>query len=190
MKKRLDLTFKPLTPERWPDLVKLFGEKGACGGCWCMWWRLPRSQFNQQKGEANKKAFKKIVESGARPGIIAYYKSEPIAWCAFAPRDVYSALGRSRNLKPVDDQPVWSITCLFVARPYRRSGVSQQLLAAAAIEAKRCGAKIIEGYPTDANSGEMPDAFVWTGLLPAYEKAGFVEVLRRAPTRPIVRKEL
>jgi GNAT superfamily N-acetyltransferase len=183
----LDLKIHPLTPDRWNDLEALFGERGACGGCWCMWWRLKRSEFEKQKGLPNKRAFKKIVASGQVPGLLAYAGREPIGWCAVAPRETYSALERSRVLARVDDEPVWSVICLFVARPYRGRGVSVALLKATVQHARRGGARIVEGYPVEPKKGRMPDAFAWTGLVSAFRRAGFVEVLRRSPTRPIMR---
>src|SRR5687768_3783836 len=126
------LSFHPLTAKRWPDLERLFGERGACGGCWCMWWRLSRPEFQKGKGQRNKAAFQRIVETSEAPGILAYAGPEPVGWCALAPREQYPLLERSRTLARVDGNPVWSITCLFVARPFRRSGVSVQLLRAAA----------------------------------------------------------
>jgi len=114
------LEFYPLTPQRWSDLETLFGERGATGGCWCMWWRLKRSQFDRQKGEGNKQAFKQIVETEMKPGILAYHDGQPVAWCAIQPRTAYPVLERSRNLKRIDEQPVWSITCFFVGKSLRR----------------------------------------------------------------------
>jgi GNAT superfamily N-acetyltransferase len=182
-----DLKIHPLTPDRWNDLEALFGERGACGGCWCMWWRLKRSEFEKQKGLRNNRAFKKIVASGQVPGLLAYAGREPIGWCAVAPRETYAALERSRVLERVDDEPVWSIVCLFVARPCRGRGVSVALLKAAVQHARRGGGRTVEGYPVEPKKGRMPDAFAWTGLVSAFRRAGFTEVLRRSPTRPIMR---
>jgi len=189
------LEFHPVTVKRWKDLVSLFGERGACGGCWCMWWRLSRSQFNKQKGEGNRKALKKIVDSGEIPGILAYADGEPIGWCSVAPRERFSTLERSRILKRVvenpaeggDEKPVWSVVCFFVAKPFRRKGVTVKLLKAAVEYAKKRGAKIVEGYPIEPKKGKMPDVFANTGLASAFRQAGFVEVLRRSETRPIMR---
>lgn len=181
------LRFHPLTPNRWPDLERLFGNRGACGGCWCMWWRLSRSEFEKAKGEGNRRAFRRIVASGSRPGLLAYAAGEPIAWCAVGPRGSFPVLDRSRILAPVDDEPVWSVTCFFVARPYRRKRITVRLLEAAAEFARRRGAKILEGYPVEVRSGNMPDAFAWTGLVGAFRAAGFSEVARRSKTRPIMR---
>ncbi len=187
---KLSITIHPATPERWKDIETLFGERGACGGCWCMYWRLPRKEWESGKGPGNKKALKKIVTGGDAPGVIGYVEDEPIAWCAVAPRKMYSALERSRVLKPVDDKPVWSVSCLFILKTYRRRGVSVRMLEAAAAFARDCGASIVEGYPVEPSSEKAPDPFIWTGTPSAFRKAGFKEVARRSNTRPIMRRQL
>jgi GNAT superfamily N-acetyltransferase len=181
------ITIHPLTPERWSDFEKLFGPRGACGGCWCMYWRLPRIQYEEQHGELNRRNIKALVESGNIPGILAYSGNEPVGWCSIAPREEFPTLGRSRILKPVDDQPVWSVACFFVTRGQRRKGLTVQLLKAAIEYARTNGARIIEGYPVEPKDGKSPDVFVYTGLFSAFKQAGFTEVLRRSATRPIMR---
>jgi GNAT superfamily N-acetyltransferase len=183
------LEFQPLTPDRWGDLESLFGERGACGGCWCMYWRLTRANYNIGKGEKNRRAMKAIVDAGETPGILAYDNGEPIAWCSVAPRRSFSALDRSRILKPVDDQAVWSVACLFVDKKHRRRGVSVKLLKAAIDFVGDRGGRMVEGYPVEPKK-DQPDAFVWTGLTSAFIKAGFKEVERRSETRPIMRYEI
>jgi GNAT superfamily N-acetyltransferase len=180
-----------LTPDRWKDFEKLFGENGACGGCWCMWWKLPQTDFNALKHDGNRKAQRALVRRGGVPGILAYADGEPAGWCAIEPRENYSRLERSRILKPVDDQPVWSVTCFFVRKDVRRRGVSLALLREAVDYAARNGARIVEGYPTEPRGGKaQPAAFVYTGLAAAFRQAGFREVARRSPTRPIFRYEI
>jgi len=180
----------PLTKSRWSDFEQLFGKNGACGGCWCMLWRLPRRQFESQKGARNKNAMKKLVDAGEVPGLLAYVGSQPVGWCAIAPRDDYPALGRSRVLQPIDDRPCWSVSCLFVHRDFRMRGVSTALLRAAVAYARKQRAEILEGYPVEPKGTKLiPAAFAWTGIPRAYEAAGFVEVARRSPTRPIMRYE-
>jgi GNAT superfamily N-acetyltransferase len=184
------LTFHPLVPERWADLERLFGQRGACGGCWCMWWRLSRSEFTRRKGEGNRRALRRIVGAGRVPGLLAYAGGEPVGWCSVAPRDDFPVLDRSRTLKRVDERPVWSVVCLFVARPFRRRGVSVKLLEAAADHVRRQGGELVEGYPVESRTGAMPDAFAWTGLAQAFRDAGFEEVARRSPSRPIMRRKV
>jgi len=181
------LKFYPLTQERWADFEQLFGERGATGGCWCMWWRIKRSDFEQQKGEGNKQAMKAIVESGEVPGILAYAAGQPIGWCAVSPREKYPVLNRSRILKPVDDTPVWSISCFFIDKNYRNQGITAKLLQAAVEYVKQQGGKVVEGYPGEPKKEQMPTVFAWTGFASTFEKAGFVECARRSETRPILR---
>ena len=151
-----------------------------------MTWRLSRSQFEAQKGTINRRSFRKIVEKNS-PGILAYQDGQPVGWCAVARREDYPVLARSRVLRPVDAQPVWSITCLFVAKPFRRSGMSVALLKAAKEFARQQGATLVEGYPVEPYDGNMPPAFAWTGLVSSFRQAGFKEVARRSRARPIMR---
>lgn len=176
----------PASPECWNDIEKLFGDKGACGGCWCMYWRLGSAAFEKGRGAANKKALRDIVRSGDEPGVLAYRGEEAIGWCAVSPRQAYVRLATSRVLKPIDDAPVWSITCFFVRKEFRGRGVSVKLLQAAVRLARSHGASIVEGYPVEPGA-RYADTFAYTGLASAFRKAGFVEVARRSKTRPIMR---
>jgi GNAT superfamily N-acetyltransferase len=182
----LDLEFQPVTPEPWQDLEALFGEHGVYGGCWCMWWRLTRSEFAKQLGQGNKQAFKRIVDAGEIPGLLAYAGGQPVAWCSVAPRETFPALERSRTLKRVDDEPVWSIVCFFVAKPARRKGVMLELLRAAVEYARAHGAKIVEGYPIEVTKS-LSGSSGFTGVVSTFRQAGFVEVLRRSRAQPIMR---
>ena len=182
-----NLTFKPLTRETWKGFEKLFGANGACGGCWCMTWRLSNAEYNTSKGAGNKAKMKAVVNRGEAIGIIAYIDEEPKGWCAVAPREKYIRLLKSRALKPIDDKLVWSVSCFFMHKAYRRKGLSVPLLKAAIEYARSLGATIIEGYPVEPKNNKMPDVFAWTGILASYVKVGFTEEKRNSPTRPIVR---
>lgn len=190
MKGRTALEILPATPERWADLESLFGPRGACAGCWCMWWRRPAAEFRRGKGAGNRRALKRLVESGNPPGLIAYAGDEPIGWIALAPREAYPRLLSARSLKPLDDTPVWSVTCFFVTKEWRRSGVSSRLLRGAVEHARRHGARMLEGYPVVSQTGAMPDAFAWTGFPASYERAGFREAARPSASRRIMRKAI
>jgi GNAT superfamily N-acetyltransferase len=174
-------------PSRWGDLESIFGPRGACGGCWCMLWRLRRAEFERLKGAGARRALRDIVLAGEVPGILAYSDGVAVGWCAVGPRDRYPALERSRIMARVDGRAVWSITCLYVAPSARRRGVSEHLLRAAATFARSQGAEIVEGYPVDPESPRYPPAFANMGLARAFQSAGFKEVARRSPNRPIMR---
>jgi len=183
------LEFHPLIPERWHKLERLFGKHGAAGGCWCMWWRQTRAEFNRQRGEPNRIAFRTIVEPGIVPGLLAYSDGEPVGWCAVEPRESYPALDRSRTLARVDCEPVWSIPCFYVARHFRGRGLMPELLAAAINWAGRHGAPIVEAYPIEPKNNLNNSTF-YTGVVPVFRRAGFVEVCRRSKRRSIMRKTI
>lgn len=178
----------PLTAARRADIEQLFGPRGACGGCWCMSWRLPRKEWEAGKKTKNKKLFLKLVDDDVKPGLIAYHDGQPIGWVSVAPREEFDYLARSRVLKPIDDKPVWSVTCLFVHKDYRGQGVSVALLKAAVAFVKQQGGKIVEGYPVIPYKDKMPPVFAWTGIQAAYQNAGYREVARGSKARPIMRK--
>jgi GNAT superfamily N-acetyltransferase len=180
-------SFHPLNSERWEDFERLFGDHGAVGGCWCMWFRQKRSDFEAHRGEGNHQSMRAIVAAGQTAGILAYDGNVPAGWCSVAPRESFPVLGRSPVLKPVDEQQAWSIVCFFVAKSYRKQGLMNYLLHAAVDYAAQQGASIVEGYPLDPTQESTPDVYAFTGLVASFAKAGFVEVARRSPSRPIMR---
>lgn len=184
---RSKLAIRPLTPDRWRDVETLFGERGACAGCWCMWWRMANPDWRREKGAGTKRRFRALVRRGPPPGLLAYVGGEPVGWCAVAPRASYPRLARSRILAPVDDAPVWSVTCFFVRKDWRQRGVTVALLREVGRFVAAAGGTIVEGYPSDAKTPQPPP-FVYHGLLSAFEKAGFTEVARRSESRPVVRR--
>ena len=140
-------------------------------------------------GEPNRMAFKAIVESGIVPGLLAYVDGEPVGWCAVEPRGSYPTLDRSRILARVDEKEVWSVPCFYVAKDFRGRGLMRDLLTAAVNWAGRYGARIVEAYPVESRS-KLPDSSIYTGVVPVFRAAGFVEVLRRSERRPIMRKTI
>jgi len=110
-----------------------------------MTWRLSRAEFERNKGVRNKQTFRRIVASREPTGVLAYSADKAIGWCAVAPRKAYGRLANSRLLQPVDDRPVWSVSCFYIAGPYRGTGVARALLEAAVAYARRRGARIVEG---------------------------------------------
>lgn len=183
------------TAERWPDLETLFGEKGAYAGCWCMFWRLPRADFKKMKGEGTKAVLKEMTCKNEIPGLLAYVDGQPAGWCAVGPREDFAAIEASRVLKRVDDQPVWSVVCFFMGKPYRKQGLMTALLQGAMEYAREHGATMLEGYPLDMQSpplaGQKLSTFGgYMGIASIYRAAGFVEVGRASETQLIMRREL
>ena len=179
------LSFAPASPERWGDIESLFGPRGACAGCWCMFWRQSRSDFHKNAGAGNRRAFKKLIDGGAVPGVIAYADSKPIGWCAIEPKTAYPSLERSRS-KRVDDKPCWSVTCFFVDKAWRKHGVTGALLEAAVKHARKHGAKLIEGYPIETK-GEVVAFSSYLGIAQVFRRAGFTEAARPSANHPVMR---
>ena len=178
----------PLAPDLWDDFEQLFGPRGACAGCWCLYWKLPRKDFTAGQGDRNRLTQKQFVASGRTPGLLAFVDGLPVGWVAVEPRENYPVLGRSHILKPLDDLPVWSVTCFFVAKKYRSHGVTVDLLKSAIDYVTGQGGTVLEGYPVEpGRPGKVPPVFAYTGLASVFKQAGFVEVARRSPTRPLMR---
>lgn len=180
----------PVTPARWDDLTTLFGPRGAVGGCWCMWNLQTQREFDAMRGDRNRESLRARVESGPPPGLLAYRNGEPVGWISLGPRETYGRIERSRVTKRVDDAPVWSIVCFFIPARHRRQGVGAALLVAAAEFARGRGVECLEAYPTEPRSRDMPGVYAWMGVAAMFRDAGYQEVARRSPTRPIMRKEL
>jgi GNAT superfamily N-acetyltransferase len=192
------LDCRPATAERWPDLVGLFGERGACGGCWCMWWRKSRSEFARDKDERNRQDLQALVTDGPPPGLLGYLANLPVAWLALGPRSAYPVAARSRIARLPDGggngteairDTIWLISCLFVHREYRRRGIATAMISNAVAYAAAEGASAVDAVPVESTSA-LPDAFAWTGLPSSYRASGFVEIARPGPRRPLLRLEL
>ena len=182
------LSFEPLTKKNWNKFVQLFGDNGACGNCWCMYYRLNKIDFREGKVEdGNKNALKEIVWEGKPTGLIGFYEGDAVAWCALAPREDFIKLEKSRVHKRIDNEPVWSIPCFFIRKDFRRNGLSVEILKGVIEFAKENGIKILEAYPTIPTTKKLPDSFLWIGIFQSFERAGFKIVDRTSGNRPMVR---
>jgi GNAT superfamily N-acetyltransferase len=184
---REELEVTPLTQEHWDDLVTLFGRHGASGGCWCMFWRVKRAEYDARRGEGLKEGLKSLVFANEAPGLLAYSGGKAVGWISLGPREQFPRLENSRNLARVDEQAVWSVVCFFVARSHRNQGLTIRLLQAAVEYARLHGAKIVEGYPVDPKQDRVDALSVYTGLASVFKVVGFTEVARRSETRPVMR---
>jgi GNAT superfamily N-acetyltransferase len=182
----------PVTPDRWPDLVDLFTRKGPRGGtpvtdgCWCQFWLLRGKEASEKWGAPSRRRLQAEVKRGTEPGLLAYLDGVPVGWCRIGPRAMFDRLAHSATLRPVDDQPVWSVVCFYVHPAAKRQGVARALLAGAEKLAARHGARLVEAYPVGPKQINL-DAY--TGYAPMYTAAGYAEV-RKSGRRTIVRKEV
>ncbi len=190
----MPLTTAALTPALWEDVETLFGPRGACAGCWCMFWRLERGErFDELKGERLKARLRAGVLRGEVHGVLAYDDGAPVGWATFGPRMSFPRLQRSPSLACDDADRVWSIPCFFVRRSHRGRGVGRALLEAAVAEMRRRGVSLVEGYPVKptASGDPLPAAFAYTGTRPLFDAAGFrLEPGAGAHSRHRVRRSL
>lgn len=177
------MTSRPLTPERFPDMVEVFGERGVARNCFCMYWRTPKGGFEDNRDNLDR--FADVARDERPPGLIGYVEDNPVGWVQVGPRHEFPTLDRSRLLRPVDDVETWSINCFVVRAGHRKRGVGAGLLAGAIQFAKDQGAAVIEAYPVDGPRSSSVDYF--TGTLSMFDEHGFVELIRRNDSRPIVR---
>jgi GNAT superfamily N-acetyltransferase len=184
--KSIAVSVRPLTPELWPALEDLFGPRGAVNDCWCMGWRIGAA-YRRRTGKENKADFRAIVRRGPPPGLLAFSGDLAVGWCQVTPRSEVPALDRHPRLKPVDDLPVWSITCFYVRKGWRKRGITYALVEAALRAARRAKAPALEVYPLDRRY--TPSA-TSTGVVSQFRKLGFETVARRLPARPIMRRAL
>jgi GNAT superfamily N-acetyltransferase len=207
----MQLTIHPLTPDRWPDLEAIFNARSCsvARGCWCMCYRRSgpvQAAPGQLHAEVNKAQFKAVVDAGPPPGLIAYRvdpgaddggdapdttgaytrRGTPVGWLSVGPREHYAKLARSSVMKPVDKLPVWSVICFVVPAEHRGQGIARALLNAAVHWAAQQGATLLEAYPIDKPGPTHPDN-LWFGTKGMFDAAGFTEVARRKPERPVVR---
>jgi ribosomal protein S18 acetylase RimI-like enzyme len=176
----------PVTPDRWPDMVELFEQRGPRGGyrntpaygCWCMYWRDRRLEH----GDGKKQAMESLVRAGRETGLLAYEDGSPVGWVSIAPRGEYAELLKSPQYRPRDeDEGVWSIVCFAVDRYAQRQGVATTLLDAAVAHACCRGAAAVEAYAHVSNPTD------YMGNLDVFLERGF-RVFRDANKRAIVRR--
>ena len=194
MARTRSLTIRPLTATRWPDLVSLFERPGlsVARGCFCMYYR--RSGRHERPAgmtysESNKRALKALVDRGVVPGLLGYDDKRPVGWVSLGPREDYAKLKRSAVMKPLDDKPVWSIICFVVDPEARGRGVAEAMLKGAMAWAREQGVRLLEAYPCDKPARAADDS-MWFGAKSMFDRARFVEVARRKPMRPVVRRKL
>jgi ribosomal protein S18 acetylase RimI-like enzyme len=183
-----DLVVQPLTPARWKDLEAIFNARGCsiARGCWCMYYRLSGRENSRDQRKAR---LKRLARADPPAGLIGYRERSPVGWISLGPREAFARLQRSPVMKAVDAQAVWSIVCFVVPSQFRGQGVAAALLQGAIAFARKRGVAILEAYPVD-KARRSADDFMWFGAKSMYDAAGFQEVARRRPARPVVRLHL
>jgi ribosomal protein S18 acetylase RimI-like enzyme len=170
---RENIVIKPVDRNNWMDFESLFQSKGGPHYCWCMAWRMTKDELKQNNSAFRKECIKQRVWSDTPIGILGYSENKAIAWCSIAPRETHHRLGGDENLKNV-----WSITCFYIKKEYRRQGLVKLLVEQAKDYAKENGAEYVEAYPVEENS----PSYRFMGYMKTFEKMGF-QFVKMAGTR-------
>ena len=180
----MKLSVQPLTLANWDDIETLFHAKGCSVAkwCWCVHYRFAKAAMPKDR----RAALKKLAKGEPPPGLIAYRGKQPVGWVSLGPRAAFERLETSRVMKAVDEAPVWSVICFVVPAAERGQGVARALLDGAIAYARKQKVKVLEAYPIDKPQVSTPMS-MWFGAASMFSRAGFVEVARRKPERPVMR---
>ena len=190
------INVRPVTADRWGDLVAVFGRRGEDPlWCWCqLFLRSGTAKCAVSGPPDNRDAlYQEITRAALPPGLIAYVDDQPAGWTRVGPRAAFPGVKGNKALARVltdDDDGVWWVTCFAVDGRHRRSGVGLALLKAAVEFARQHGATAIEGHPVDVaglKAARAAPSALYTGTRAMFAASGFVEVSRTYPTRPVMR---
>jgi len=185
-----EIRILPASPDRFDDVEHALTGGGDGGSCWCQWWMLRAKDFDAATSEERRGLLRDDLGESPASGLVAYVDGEPAGWVKVSARPAQPRLARTRNFQhspePFDDASVWAVTCFVVRREYRRQGLSEQLLDAAIDHARSHGARVVEGYPVDTSAKKSSSNELYHGALSTFVDAGFTEVARPTPARPIV----
>ncbi|MFF1633072.1 GNAT family N-acetyltransferase [Leifsonia sp. NPDC058248] len=188
------VTILPATADRWEDIVRVFGIRGD-DPSWC-WCRRFLTQPDGPAGTDNRSTLRReVAEAATPPGLIASVDGVPVGWTRVGPRSRFPGVTSNRALARVlyDDPDAWWVTCFAIDGRHRRSGVGSALLLAAVDFARDHGASAVEGHPVDVaglTTDTVSGSALFTGTMTMYVAAGFAEIARTYPTRPVMRLPL
>lgn len=187
-----DVVIRSADAGSWDDIRAVFGTVGDPSGCWCQWFKLPRSAWDAGTRDEKAALLHDQLLAGS-PGVLASLDGEPVGWAAVEPYAAYPALARSPITRRRDGDPAdaWAVTCFVVRVDHRRRGIAGELLAGAVEHARARGAAVLEGYPVDTEARpSLSSAERYHGTVSLFRGAGFELVRRPSATRALMRREL
>jgi GNAT superfamily N-acetyltransferase len=177
------------TADRWEDAVAVMGTRGDPASCWCQFFRLRNADYRLTSVADRRDELREQAGQAPPPGVIGYDEDgTPAAWCGIAPRAAYPRLATSLVSKATQDTDgLWSVVCFVVRVGLRRKGLSSAVLDGALELARRHGARAVEAYPIDLAVRTPSSSELYHGAFHVFQRAGFTEVARPKPDRPVVR---
>lgn len=185
-----EIRITPASADRFADVEHALTGGGDGGSCWCQWWMLRGTDFERATAAQRRDMLRDDLEAATPSALVAYVDGAAAGWVKVSARPDQPRLARTRAFQqspePFTDPSVWAITCFVVRREFRGAGVAKRLLEAAVDHARAHGARVIEGYPVDTSVKKTSSNDLFHGALSSFLDAGFSEVARPAPARPIV----
>ncbi len=165
---------RPLDETTWPDFALLVERhNGVWGGCWCMAFH-PEGVGRAKTPEQNRSEKQLRVREGRAHAALVYDGPTCVGWCQFgSPDELPRIKHRRAYLQAPSDPPEWRITCFFVDKAYRRSGVAACALAGALEQIARLGGGTVESYPESVGGRAVSGSFLHNGTLSMFERHGF-----------------
>jgi GNAT superfamily N-acetyltransferase len=183
------ISIEPATAQRWSDVVAVLGRRGSRpDSCWCQ-------RFRQHDGSSNQAALRRELDTAEVPiGLLAYVDHQPAGWTRVVPRNTLAGITGNRALQRIlnDDASAWWVTCFAVRAQSRGIGVGIALLQASADHARKHGASVVDGHPVDTDrlKAKASPSALFTGTFTTFQAAGFHEIGRTYPSRPVMRLNL
>lgn len=190
------ITIEPATTDRFDDVEHTFDNGGDGRSCQCQWWILTNAEFSKTTLDQRRELLADEIAAGPPPGLIAYVDGEAAGWVRVGPRTRQARLGRTLIVtgsteEPLDDESVWAVSCFVVRKEHRGAGLNAKLLEAAVEFAREQGARVIEAYPIYPHAGKKKSSNdLYHGVISTFQAAGFREVARPKPDRPVVALEV
>jgi GNAT superfamily N-acetyltransferase len=180
----------PATKDRWAEVVACFGRRGDDPAwCWCQRFVGPPAD-----GDHRAALHRQIAAAAVPIGLVAFAGERPVGWTRVVPRSELPGVLSNRALVRLlpEDGGAWWVTCFAVDSRHRGSGVGSALLNAAVAHAREHGASAVEGHPVDVDmltAAKVGGAALFTGTRAMFAAAGFTEIGRTFPSKPVMRLE-
>ena len=170
-----DYTIKPLDVETWDAFARLVEKhNGVWGGCWCTWFHAERNDKEAAAAEGAKAMKERLVHEGRAHAALVFDGNDVVGWCQYGTVEELPRIYHRKEWEAgLVDSPDYRITCFFVDRDYRGSGVARVALQGALELIAAAGGGVVEGYPEDTDGKKAKASFLYSTTRSMFEDAGF-----------------
>jgi hypothetical protein len=165
---------KPLGPGTWDAFADLAERhNGVWGGCWCTWFHTMHAEKGHT-AEGNRALKERLVSEGRAHAALVFDGDVAVGWCEYGtPEELPNIYHRKEYEAGLGRLPDYRLTCFFVDKRYRRSGVAAVALRGALDLIAQAGGGVVEAYPHDIAGQKVSASFLYNGTRSLFEGAGF-----------------